>query len=98
MISPHLLIVLAVLNVPVYVMVFRAFFWDLDEAARGLWLWEGGFFARLQSALSGRLLDDQWAGAKLLVFGVFCGLLILLEYGTVKDHAPAIVRWLDQAW
>ena len=98
MASPHLLIALAVLNVPIYVAVYRAFFDDLDEAGRGLWMWEAPFLARLMSALSGRLLDDQWAGAKLLVACVLCGLLVLLEYGTVKDHAPAIARWLDQAW
>jgi len=96
--SPHLLIALAVLNVPVYVAVFRKFFDDLTELARGFWMWEAPFWAGLGAALSGRLLDDQWAQVKLLVACVLCGLLVLLEYGTVKDHAPAIVRWLDQAW
>jgi hypothetical protein len=96
--SPHLLIVLAVLNVPIYVAVFRKFFDDLVEIGRGFWMWESPFWAGLDAALSGRWLDDQWAKSKLLVACVLCGMLVLLEYGTVKDHAPAIVRWLDQAW
>lgn len=98
MTSPHLLIALAVLNLPVYVAVLRAFFDDWEEVGRGLWMFGSSFLARLESALSGRWLDDQWAKTKLLVACVACGLLVLLEYGTVKDHAPSIVRWLDQAW
>jgi hypothetical protein len=96
--SPHLLIVLAVLNVPAYVLILRRFFDDWAEVGRGLFIWEAPFWARVRSALDGTLLDDQWSGTKLLVACVACGLLVLLEYGTVKDHAPSIVRWLDQAW
>jgi hypothetical protein len=96
--SPHLLIVLAVLNIPVYVLVFRKFFDDLDEIARGLWAWEAPLWARMLDAMSGQFGDNQWASAKLLVTCVLCGLLVLLEYGTVKDHAPAVVRWFDHAW
>jgi hypothetical protein len=96
--SPHLLIVLAVLNVPVYVLVLRKFFDDWGEVEAGLWAWNAPFWASLRDAVSGRWLDNQWAKTKLLVACVLCGLLVLLEYGTVKDHAPAIVRWLDQAW
>lgn len=86
------------LNVPIYVAVFRRFFNDLDELAGGLWTWRAPLWARLGDAASGRWRDDRWASAKLLVACVLCGLLVLLEYGTVKDHAPAVVRWLDQAW
>jgi hypothetical protein len=96
--SPHLLIVMAVLNVPIYVAVFRKFFDDLEELSRGLWMWEAPFWAGLNAALSGQWLDSQWAKTKLLVACVLCGLLVLLEYGTVMDHAPGIARWLDQAW
>jgi hypothetical protein len=95
--SPHLLIVLAALNLPGYVAVFRAFFDNREEFGRGVWMSGSSFFARLESALSGRFLDDQRANTKLLVACVACGLPVLLEYGSVKDHAPAIVQWLDQA-
>jgi hypothetical protein len=98
MASPHLLAVLAVLNVPIYVAVLRAFFDDLAELAGGLWAWEAPPWARLWDALSGRWFDDQWAAAKLLVAGVLCGLLVLGEYSTVLQHAPALAHWLDQAW
>lgn len=86
------------LNAPVYYMVYLKFFDDLEELEGALWAWDTRFLARLSNALSGRWFDNQWAGTKLMVACVLCGLLVLLEYGTVKDHAPAIVRWLDQAW
>lgn len=89
---------LAVLNVPVYVVVFRKFFDDLEELEGGLWAWNAPPWARMWDALSGCWLDNEWAKTKLLVACVLCGMLVLLEYGTVKDHAPAVVRWLDQAW
>lgn len=96
--SPHLLIVLAILNIPVYVAVYRKFFDDFDELEGGLSALDSRFLPRLANALSGRWYDNQWAKTKLLVACVFCGLLVLLEYGTVMDHAPAIASWLDQAW
>jgi len=78
--------------------VFRKFFDDLNELEAGVGAWNTSFLARMRDALSGQWVDIQWAKTKLLVACVLCGLLVLLEYGTVKDHAPGIVRWLDQAW
>jgi hypothetical protein len=98
MASPRLLAVLAVLNVPMYVVVFRAFFDDFEELAGGLGALDPSLWARLLDALSGQWYDNQWAKAKLLVASVLCASLVLGEYSTVQQHAPALAHWLDHAW
>jgi hypothetical protein len=81
-----------------YVVVFRAFFDDLDELAGGLNELDASLWARLRDALSGQWYDNQWAKTKLLVAGVLCASLVLGEYSTVLQHAPVLARWLEQAW
>lgn len=94
--SPHLLIALAVWNVPIYIVVLRTFFDDPGRARRRTVGAGGSALGTHVGRVAARWLYE-WAKTKLLVACVLCGLLILLEYGTVKDHAPAIVGWLDQA-
>jgi hypothetical protein len=95
---PHLLAILAALNLPIYFKVYRAFFDDVEELAGGLSTWNRSFWSRMSDAISGRMLDNQWAGAKLLVALVLCGLLVLAEYGSVLQYAPGVARWLQLAW
>ena len=95
--SPHLLAVLAVLNVPIYLAVFRAFFDDLAELSRGLWVGEASLWTSMRNPVPGKWLDTQWASVKMLVASVLCGMLVLGEYSTVLQCAPALAHWLNQA-
>ena len=99
MTSPHLsLFVLAVLNVPVYYMVYLKFFDDLEELEGALWARAdpipGAAVERVIRAVVRQSVGRNQADGGVRALrppGV-------ARYGTVKDHAPAIVRWLDQAW
>jgi hypothetical protein len=96
--SPHLLLVLAVLNVPTYVLVFSKFFDGFGDFAQGMWAWRAPRWGSVSDSLSRNYGDNKWPIVKLFMACVFCGLLVLLEYGTVMDHAPGVARWIDQAW
>jgi hypothetical protein len=96
--SPHLLLALAVLNIPAYIAVFGKFFDGIGDFAEGMWAWRAPRWGSISDSLSKNYGDNKWPGVKFLVACVCCGMLVLLEYGTVMDHAPAIASWLDQAW
>ena len=98
MTSPRLFGVLAVLNAPVYLLLFRTCFDDLREVLYGVWQWEAPFLSLLWDPTGGRNDSNFPAAIKLLWVGMLCALLVVLEYNSLIEHAPGLARWLQHAW
>jgi hypothetical protein len=87
--NPRLLLVLLVLNLPVYAGIWRAFFGDWADLREALYFW---LTPRWWDWLQGEQFEDTWANLKLLVFGLICGLTVVSEYVNLVDHFPHLLQ------
>jgi len=85
---PALFAIVAVLNVPIYILVARSFFDGWDELWQMFRYWFGSPFQRLQMFFSGESAEVQWPIAKLLALLLFLSLLVISEYSFIADHFP----------
>lgn len=82
-------LILAVLNIPVYVMVWRTFFGDWEDFKDAVYFW---FSPRWLDWLRGEAFEDTWTNMKTLAFLIICGLTVVSEYLTLARHFPQLTR------
>lgn len=78
--------ILAVLNIPCYVLVGKAVFGSWDEFVDAVRFW---LTPDLLSAIRGDWADDFWAEMKLWVWFFACTGLVLLEVFLIHPFLPA---------
>lgn len=78
-----LVIFLTVLNIPLYWILYRTLFTDVDELADAIKFW---ITPEIFSAFRGEYWDDIWAEFKLLLLVVGCAGLVLVEYGGLEGY------------
>ena len=71
------LVILGVLNIPVYILIGKVFFGDLAGFFDALKFW---FTPNIFSLFRGRYGDDIMAEFKLVIFIFVCGLCVYGEY------------------
>ena len=76
--SPHAVLVasLAVVNIPVYYLLFRVLYRDMQEFIDAVWFW---LKPDLWSLLDGEYWDDFWAEMKLGMFVAACSGAVMGE-------------------
>ena len=74
---PLLLLILIVLNLPVYRILMEVIFGDKDGLTESIGYW---FTPDIFSAFKGTYWDDQWAELKLGLYLVLCVLTVAAEY------------------
>ena len=78
-----LLIILLVVNAPVYLLLGKWLFGGWDDFGEAIVFWiKPDFF----SAIDGELGADWWAEIKLGIFIAACGGLIYGEYHYISSH------------
>ena len=76
-----LVILLAVANIPLYWLFYRALFTDVDELADAIKFW---ITPEIFSAFRGEYVDDIWAELKLLLLVGGCVALVVVEYAGLQ--------------
>ena len=71
------IVILAVLNIPIYILIGKVFFGDFAGFLTALKFW---FTPDVFSLFKGRYWDDTMAEMKLGVFIFVCGLCVYGEY------------------
>jgi hypothetical protein len=87
MVNPRFLLILGILNLPVYWCIWRALFGDWEDFKEAVYFW---LTPRWLDWLRGELFEDTWANTKLLVFFVLCALFVASEYVMLLRHFPGI--------
>jgi len=78
-----LALVLVLVNVPLYWILYRALFTDVDELADAIKFW---VTPEIFSAFRGEYWDDIWAEFKLLLLVLGCAALVIVEYGGLQSY------------
>ena len=78
-----LAILLAVVNIPLYWILYRTLFTDVDELADAIKFW---ITPEIFSAFRGEYWDDIWAEFKLLLLALVCAALVIVEYGGLQGY------------
>jgi hypothetical protein len=86
MTSLKLLIILAVANLPVYFIVGKVMFDDLDGAKEAFGFW---FTPRWFEMLRGEGGDASWSNIKAFVWLLICGAAVATEYFALAKHFVA---------
>jgi len=89
----RVLVPLAIVNVPVYVLLGVKMFSSWSEIG-GVLLDPRPWRSRLVQAGINGVSDDRWARFKLLFWALICGATVPWEYGFLSDHAPGVVHFL----
>ena len=71
------LIVLAIVNYPLYRLIGRRFFEDWSEFSQAILFW---FTPDSWSFLRGEFMEDLWAELKLTAFVLCCAAIVGLEF------------------
>lgn len=87
--QPLPLIVLIVLNLPLFGLIAGLFF-RREGLLGALRYW---FVPDLISLFRGEYIDDQWAEAKLLLYAIVCGLTVWSELGFLEAHFPGVYAY-----
>lgn len=82
-----LAILLAVLNIPLYWILYRTLFTDLDELVDAIKFW---ITPEIFSAFRGEYWDDIWAEFKLLLLVLGCVAFVILEYGGLQGFLAGV--------
>lgn len=78
-----LAVLLAAVNLPVYWLLYRILFEDLDELAGAIKFW---ITPEIFSALRGENVDDIWAELKLGALAFGCVGMVVLEYVGLETY------------
>lgn len=78
-----LIILLAVVNIPLYWLFYRALFADVDELADAIRFW---ITPEIFSAFRGEYVDDIWAELKLFFLVGGCVALVIGEYVGLQGY------------
>lgn len=83
--SPHavLILSLAVVNIPVYYLLYRQFYQDAQEFIDAIRFWVK---PDLWSLLDGEYWDDVWAEMKLGLFFTVCSGTVMAEAYLVSTY------------
>lgn len=84
---PTLLLILIVINLPVYKIFMDVFLGNFDGFKESVWY---GFIPDIISAFKGEFWDDQWAEIKLAYYLALCILTVLAEYTAISKF----IVWL----
>jgi len=76
-------IILAMLNIPLYWLMAKVFFKDLDDFLESVRFW---FTPNIFSAFRGEYMDDLFAEMKLILWIGFSIGLVYWEAGWLMDH------------
>jgi hypothetical protein len=78
-----LLIILAIANIPVYLIVGKIMFDDLDgvKEAAGYWL-----TPQWIEILRGEATDASWSNLKIFLWLLICGAAVVTEYIALAPH------------
>lgn len=90
--NPLPLIVLVVLNLPLFGLLSTIFFHQ-EGLGGALKYW---FMPDLVSLFRGEYIDDQWAEAKLLIYAIVCGLTVVSELNFLEAHFPEVYAYFVQ--
>lgn len=82
-VNVSLVILLAVVNIPLYWCLYRALFTDVDELADAIKFW---ITPEIFSAFRGEYVDDIWAELKLFLLVGGCIALVIVEYGALQVY------------
>lgn len=75
--NPTLLVILAVINIPVYYFIGKVFYKSWYEFTEGLrFLFQPGWL----SVIRGEFTDDFWETLKLYAFFIFCATAVIVQY------------------
>jgi hypothetical protein len=88
-VNPLPLIVLVVLNLPLFGLLSGIFFHQ-EGLAGALKYW---FMPDLVSLFRGEYIDDQWAETKLLIYAIVCGLTLVSELSFLEAHFPGVYAY-----
>lgn len=86
---PLPLIVLIVLNLPLFGLIAGLFF-RREGLLGALRYW---CMPDLISLFRGEYIDDQWAEAKLLLYAIVCGLTVWSELDFLEVHFPRVYAY-----
>jgi hypothetical protein len=78
-----LVILLAVVNIPIYWLLFRTLFDDVDELFDAIKFW---ITPEIFSAMRGEYLNDIWAELKLILLVGGCVALVVVEYAGLQSY------------
>jgi hypothetical protein len=87
-----LFLVLIVVNVPVYVLIWRALFGDWDDFTEALYHWVSPWWL---AWLRGESVENSWARVQLLAFGALSLAVVVGEFAALRKSAPGLARWLS---
>jgi len=95
--SPGLLIILAVVLFPVFLLVLRAVFDGWDEVGEAFIFWLGPMWLKMVEVMRGEDWDDdQWNAMKLgLLVLAFVGVVFSL-HSFISGHFPGVVEWANR--
>ena len=78
---PVLLIILSIVNIPIYIVLMGAFFGELGGLIESIRYWST---PDIISAFRGEFIDGQWAKLKLGFYIGLCALTIAAEYTAIS--------------
>ncbi len=73
----HYLIIIAILNIPLYLYIGKMFFEDWQDFIEAIRYW---LTPDIISAFKGEYWDDVFSELKLFLFFICCGLMVFAEY------------------
>ena len=86
---PFLLLILIVLNFPIYRILMEEFFGDIGNLKDSVWYW---FTPDIISVLKGEFLEDKWAELKLGFYIGACSSVVAAEYIAISK----LIVWLQK--
>ncbi len=87
----QLLVAVGVLNVPMYALIWWAFFGDWSDFTAAVYFW---FSPTWLDWLRGESDEDAWQHAKALVFLVLCALMVVSESVSIQRNHPGLATTL----
>jgi hypothetical protein len=80
---PVLLTILAVVNIPLYIILMGMFFGDIGGLFEAIRYW---CIPDIISAFRGEFIDDQWSELKLGIYVALCILTVVAEYTAICKY------------
>lgn len=90
---PALFALVAIANVPIYVLIARSFFDDWGEVSLMLKSMFAGSNLKTVMNLDGESREAAWPTTKLMVLLIVLSLLVVSEYTFIATHFPAVTDW-----
>lgn len=95
--SPELLLVLAIANLPLYLLVIRIAFDSWSDFGTAVLFFIGGRWLQLLDWSRGGDGDEhQWNSAKLFVLVLMLGAAVGSEYHSLVTRFPGSIPWAHQ--